>query len=111
MSIRNLLTQTALVESVSSSQSGTGGFTKTYSTRIASMPCLLRAKTLRETDATGKLTVTNTWRLYAEASSDNLEIETSDRITVSGTQYEVKGIYNAADKDRLLHIELTEFNL
>ena len=111
MSIRNLLTQSALVESVATSQTGTGGFTKVYSTRIASMKCLLHAKTLRETDDTGKLTVNNTWRLYAEATTINLVIEESDRITISGTQYEVKGIYNACAKDKLLHIELVEFNL
>jgi len=85
-----------------------GGVRKSYSERIAAMPCRIRKKHIAEADEYGKMTVTSDFRLYCEAITENKAIEESDRIVVGSQTFEVKGIYNPGELDRHLEIDLLE---
>ena len=105
-----LLTSSAVVNSLASSQSAMGAQSKTYSQRIANLPCRLARKQFREVNEFGKLTILSGWRLYCEFNSTNSAIAISDRIVVESKTFEVKGIYNAGYMDHHIEIDLLEID-
>jgi len=104
--ITDFFNSTGLVEQPASRQMGMGSLSKSYSTRIASLPCRLSGRTFAETDEFGKMTGRYVWRLYCGASSTNRAIESKDRITVDSKVYQVKTIHNPANLNRHLQIDL-----
>ena len=107
MSIDDFYNSTATVKQVTTTTTNMGGVKKTFTTRISSLPCRFTVrKPITETDLNGKMTVSQTWRLYCEASSTNKAIEESDIIEVDSKEYEITGINNPALLDRHLQIDL-----
>ena len=99
-----MLDKTALVQQVTVTQTAMGGASRSYATRIASLDCGLSRRTIGEVDAYGKRTYREGYRLYCNASTAALAIETTDRIVVDGNTYEVTGIYNPGGTHG--HVEL-----
>ena len=107
MSIDDFYNSTAVVKKVTTTTTNMGGVKKTSATRIASLPCRFTIrKPITETDTNGKLSVTQIWRLYCEASSTNKAIKESDIIEIDSNEYEITGINNPALLDRHLQIDL-----
>jgi hypothetical protein len=102
------LIHSALVQSLSSAQTATGTFNPTYSTRIASLPCLVQGKTLSETDEFGKKTLRNVYRLYCENNSTSSAIDESDRVVWSSRTFEITGIKDGGGQSHHLEIDLRE---
>jgi|TARA_Y100000034_G_C6796377_1_gene356968 hypothetical protein len=108
MSIDSLYNSTGIVKQLARSQNALGVNKKTYTTRISALKCRLNAKTVNEEDEFGKVTVRNSWKLFCAATSTNRAISESDKITISSQDYKVTGIYNVANMNHHLEIELTE---
>lgn len=107
--ISSFFNSTAVVNQLSTTQTGMGGMRKNYDTiRIASLLCRISNKNISETDQYGKMTVREGWRLYCDASSTNQAIIESDRITVAGKTFEVTGVHNVAELGRHLQIGIVE---
>lgn len=107
--ITDFFNSTAVVSSLSTTQTGMGGMRKNYDTvRITSLLCRISNKNISETDEFGKMTVREGWRLYCDASSTNQAIIESDRITVAGKTFEVTGVHNVAELDRHLQVDIIE---
>lgn len=104
--ITDFFNSSALVEQVTNTKTTMGSLSKSYSTRIASLPCRLSGRFFGEVDEFGKMTSRRGWRLYCEASSTNRAIEASDRITVDSKVYQVKTIHNPGNLNRHLQIDL-----
>lgn len=90
-----LYISSALVEKATNTISAMGGSIKTYSTRIAAMPCRLVKRTLRESDVNGKLSQINFWTVFCDYNSTNAAVLITDRITIGTKVLEVVGIDNA----------------
>ena len=110
--ISDFFNSTAVVKQEASVKTGIGGVKRTFTTRIASLPCRLAIKhnqeDVIEVDQYGKRTVRKIWRLTCAFSTANNEITESDRITAVGREYEITGIYNPAQLNRHLEIDLLE---
>jgi head-tail adaptor len=106
--LKDFFNSSAEVQQISRRQVGSGGVKKSFSTRIAALACRLRRKTISELDEYGKKVIKATHRLYCEATSANRAITASDRIILSGTTYEVTGIYNPGSLNRHLEIDVLE---
>ena len=63
MAIGTFLNLSGLVETPAYSQTSMGGNTKTWSTKIAALPCTLAKRKLSEVGGYGKETVVNLLRL------------------------------------------------
>ena len=106
--LTNMLDLTCNVESVSTGQTAFGGQTKTYSTRLTSVPCSFKTKAQTpssESEKLGKQTVNAFYTFYMEAPTANLAIIESDRILFDSDYYDIERIYNIAGKNRLLQID------
>lgn len=109
MAIGDFFNSTAVVNSLSTTQTGMGGMRKNYDTeRIAALLCRISKKNIAETDERGKRTIREGYRLYCDASSTNRAITESDRITVDGKTWEVVGIYNPGVLNKHLEIDIVE---
>ena len=108
MAIGDFFNSTALIEQQTSTTTGMGGSAKTYSSRIASLPCRLSTKDIREVGQFGKITIRGILRLYCDASSTNRAIEAGDRVTIDSRIFEITGIHNPGELNRHLEIDLKE---
>lgn len=107
--ISDFYNSTAVVNQLSTTQTGMGGMRKNYDTvRIAALLCRISNKSISEIDMYGKMTVREGWRLYCDGSTTNKAIAESDRITVSGKAFEVTGTNNVAMLGRHLQIDIVE---
>jgi len=106
--ITDFFNSMAVVKQASLATTGMGGSAETYSTRIASLPCRLSTKSIREVDQFGKITMRGILRLYCDASSTNRAIEPSDRVTIDSRTFEITGIHNPGELNRHLQIDLKE---
>jgi Phage head-tail joining protein. len=106
--ITDFFNSTATVKQLTTTKNPMGGLTKSYSTRISSMPCRLSTRNIREADEFGKITIREILRLYCSATSTNKAIEESDQIEISDRTFEVTGIHNPGELDRHLQIDLME---
>ena len=104
--ITDFFNSTGLVEQLTTTTAPTGGTTKKYSARIASLACRLSSKRVQETDEFGKVTVLEQPRLYCAATTANKLIVETDRITVGSKRFEIVGIVNPGELDRHLQIDL-----
>ena len=108
MSIEDFYTSTAVVQKVTSSRTAMGGNKKTYSTRIASLPCRFNFRRISEIDQYGKMNVTEVGRIYCAATSTTATIVESDRINIGTRTFEVTGIANVSFQDHHLQIDVVE---
>ncbi len=108
MAIQDFFNSLAIVEKQTDTQSGMGGLVKVYSTRIASLPCRISTRGIREVDQFGKITWRRILRLYCSSNTTNNAIEGSDRIKLGSRTFEITGINNVAELDRHLEIDLKE---
>ena len=108
MAVGDFYNSTAVVYKQVATQTAMGSVKKSYTVRIASVVCRLAKKRISEVDQYSKRTVRAVWRMYCSASAENKAIEESDRVTISSQDYEVEGIYNPANKDHHLEINLLE---
>jgi len=106
--ITDFFNSSAVVQQLTNTKTAMGSLKKSYTSRIASLPCRLSGRIFSETDEFGKMTSRRGWRLYCEANSTNRAIEESDRITLSGHTYEIKAIHNPGNLNRHLQIDLAE---
>jgi hypothetical protein len=110
MAVTDFFNSSGLVEQPTNRQTGMGGLSKSYTSRIASLPCRLSIPSgwrgMSETDEFGKMTGRYIWRLYCEASSTNRAMDEGDRITVDSKVYQVKTIHNPGNLNRHLQIDL-----
>lgn len=103
------LNSTVEIQQSRSSQAGSGGTRQVFSTRIASLPCKLQKKNLREVDLLrGKTTVVSRWMLYCAADTDGLSIENTDRAIWGTRTLQIKTIYNPDEGTDHLEIECLE---
>ncbi len=108
MSVASILSQSCTVQELTTAQSDMGGMTKSFTTRISSLPCMLRNKSVSEVDEFGKRTQRNVFMLYVEYTTANTAIAVTDRVILDSRTFEVKKPYDAAGKGVLLQIELEE---
>lgn len=107
--IDDFYTQTAVVQQATNTQTGMGGHSRSWSTRIASLKCRAKRGNFREPDEYGKVTLISGIRLYCAATATNRAIDTGDRVVLSGSTYEIKGRpYNPGGLNRHLELELVE---
>ncbi len=110
--ITDFFNSTAVVKQETTSTTSIGGVKRTFTTRIAALPCRVASKHSQEdvieVDQQGKRTVRRIWRLFCEASTANKAIVETDRVTVGSLKYEITGIYNPGLLDRHLQIDLLE---
>lgn len=99
---------TVEVQQSSTSRTGRAGTREVFSTRIASLSCMLSRKQLEEADLHGKQTVIGKWRLFCAADTDGLSIEETDRIIWGDKTLQVKTIYNPSEADDHLEIDCLE---
>jgi len=111
VAIGDFYNSTVRVDKSTTTTTSSGGVKETWSTRIASLPCRITRWVMQESDEFGKITARVTWRLYCDANSDGLSIDTADRIIMSGgTTLQVKTIYNPGELDRHLEIDCLELD-
>ena len=114
MAVPDFFNSTVTVKQESRTSTPMGGVKRTYSTRIASLPCRIDNMDIRrrtafvEAAGFGKMTVIQGLVLYCEASVVNKAIAESDRITLGARTFQVKGINNPAQLDRHLQIDMLE---
>ncbi len=110
--ITDFFNSTAVVKQETTSANSIGGVKRTFTTRIASLPCRLAIKhnqeDIIEVDQYGKRTVRKIWRLTCAYSAANNAIEETDRVTADGKEYEITGKYNPGLLNRHLEIDLLE---
>jgi len=111
MSVNTLLTQTFTVQELTTGQSAMGGHIKSYSTRTDcdSLYGLINAKKLTEAED-GKTISDNVYKLYLEYTSVTTTVEKTDRVIFGSRTFEIKGIYNPANRNVLLQIDLEEID-
>ncbi len=110
MSVAAMLTQTATIQQLATSQNEMGGVEKSFTTRISSLPCMLRNKRVDEVIEFGKRTSRNVFMLYCEYTTATAAIDVKDRVIIGSRTFEVRQPYNPAGKDVLLQIELEEID-
>jgi len=108
MSIEDFYTSTAVVQKVTNNRTNMGTVKKTYSSRIASLPCRFNFRRINEADQYGKMTVTEAGRVYCAATSTTAAIVESDRINIGTRTFEVTGIANVSFRDHHLQIDVVE---
>ena len=108
--ISDFYNSTATVQQETQSSNPMGGVKRSYSTRISSLLCRITPKVIRETDEFGKMTVRQGLRLYCDASSTNLAIEETDRVTLGSRTFQIKGIGNPGLLNDHLEIDLLEID-
>ncbi len=101
----NMLDTTCQIQQRSTTPTSMGGNKRTYTVRVSSAPCSLKAKTLKEVDVHGKMILVNMYRFYLEYNSTNSAIEHTDRLVFDGADYDIQAINNVAGKNRLLQID------
>ncbi len=112
--ITDFFNSTVTVQREAQTKNPMGGISRTYSTRIASLPCRIDNMDIRrrtafvEAAGLGKMTVIQGLILYCEASSANKAITESDRVVLGTRTFQVKGINNPGLLDRHLAIDLLE---
>jgi len=106
--ISDFYNSTIMVQQEVQSKNPMGGISRSYSTRIAGLLCMITDKNISEADEFGKWTTRRGLRLYCDATSTNKAIEASDRITLGTRTFQVKAIGNPGLLDRHLQIDLLE---
>ena len=102
----NMLDKTCVIKKLTTTTTSMGGSKKTYTNhRSADFPCSIKAMTLKEIDAYGKLTLFNILRFYLEYSETRGVVGYSDQIIYDGDTYDIKAINDVAGKNRLLQID------
>lgn len=104
----NMYIHTAVIQQVSFSQTAAGTSNPTYSTRIASLDCLVQGKTLKTTNSFGKETLVNVYKLYCDYNSTNLAIDEKDRVVWKSRTFEITGIKSGGGQEHHLEINLLE---
>ncbi len=110
MSVASMLTESVTVQKLTTTQNDMGGMSKSFATRISSLPCMIRNKNVNEVGEFGKVTVRNVFVLYCEYTTVAAQIVETDRVIWDSRVMEVKTPYNPAGKDVLLQIELEEID-
>jgi len=90
-----LFNNTAIVQRATNTLNSMGGSVRTYTTRIADLPCRLSTKTLNEVSGNGRIMQTNTYELFCDITDDTMLIDVTDRIVVCRKTLEITGINNA----------------
>jgi len=111
MSLRNLLTQTVTIQSLSTSKTVMGGSNKTYTTRLNAIPALINSRLSGgEIDTYGKISTATTHRMYLESTSNNREIAASDRViwTSASRTFEITEVYNVGNRNVIMHVDMEE---
>lgn len=106
--ITDFFNSTAVIKKANKTSTAMGSIGRTYTTRIASLPCRINAKKANEQDEFGKWTMISNYRLYCEATTVNKAIEESDRVILGTRTFQVKAINNPGLLDRHLQIDLLE---
>ena len=104
----NLLRHSAIIQSLGTSQTATGTYNPTYSTRIASLQCLVQGKSLKSTDEFGKVSLENVYKLYCMYNSTNSAIAESDRVVWQSRTFEITGIKDGGGQARHFEIDMLE---
>ena len=107
--IQDFFNSIVAVEQLTSAPSGMGE-RKSYSTRIASLPCRLRAMSIREIDEFGKMTSRKIIRLYCSADTISNAIVEIDRVIFGIRIFQIKAINNVDILDRHIQIDLLEID-
>lgn len=106
--MRGLLRHTAEVQALDASgKTVAGTYAPSYSTRIASLSCLVQQKTLQEPIEFRKKTVRVVHRLYC-MESDGSAISESDRIIWNSKTLEIVGIKDGGGQGNHLEIDCLE---
>ncbi len=111
MSLIALLTQSVTIQSLSTSQSDLGGTVKTYANRLTGVRALGRVRNSDENDEFGKETQRVQWRWYVEGTPDNQTIDNTDRLIFDSRTFEIRSVYNVANRGVLIHIEAEEIEI
>ena len=106
--INRFFNSTVPVNKLGTTRTSFGSTAKGYTERIASLRCRVDAEKISEITEQGKLAVSQVWKLYCAATSTNLAITETDRITLDSRTLEVTGINNPGLLNRHLEIELEE---
>lgn len=106
--ISDFYNSTATVKQEVQTKNQMGGVTRSYSTRIESLECMITDKNISELDENGKWTTIRGSMLYCDATSTNKAIEPSDRITLGTRTFQVKTVKNPGLLDRHLEILMLE---
>lgn len=99
---------TAVIQQVSFAQTAAKTANPTYSTRIASLDCLIQGKTLQTSNSYGKETLVNVFKLYCDYNSTTLAIDESDRVVFGSQTFEITGIKPGGGHTHHLEINLLE---
>jgi hypothetical protein len=108
MSLGNLKNTTALIQSVSFTQTTSGTANPTYATRIASLSCSVQPKKLETVDEFGKITLRNGYRLYCDYNATNAAIVEKDRVTWDSRTFEIDAIGDGAGRGHHFEIDMLE---
>ncbi len=104
----NMYIHTATIQKVAFAQTAAKTSNPTYSTRIASLDCLIQGKTLQTTNSYGKETLVNVFKLYCDYNSTTLTIDESDRVVFGSKTFEITGIKSGGGHTHHLEINLLE---
>ena len=99
---------TALIQSVTFSQTTSGTNDPTYSTRIASLTCSIQNRNLQTTNSFGKETLVDVYKLYTPYDSTSTTIDPSDRVIWRGKSFEITGIGDGAGHQHHFEIDMLE---
>ena len=102
--IRHLLTQTCLVESVTQSQSTTGGQIKTKANKHVDLPCLIERISGGEQPILGREGVVITHTMYVEV----FDIVEADIVTQGGRVFDVELSDDVQDRGDHAEIRMVE---
>ncbi len=99
---------TAVIQKVAFSTTAAGTSNPTYSTRIASLDCLVQGKQVQTSNSFGKETLVNVFKLYCDYNSTTLTIDESDRVVWQSRTFEITGIKSGGGQTHHLEINLLE---
>jgi len=104
----NMYIHTATIQQVSFAQTAAKTANPTYSTRIASLDCLIQGKNLQTTNSYGKETLVNVYILYCDYNSTTTAITEKDRVVFGTQTFEITGIKPGGGHTHHLEINLLE---
>ena len=104
----NIFVHTAEIQKKTIAQTSAGTVNPTYSTRIASLSCLVQGKTLQTENEFNKETLVNIYRLYTLNDSTSSTITTSDRVIWQTRQFEITGIKDGGGRSHHYEIDMLE---
>ena len=112
MSFRSLLVHTADVQSRTLTTDGGGSYTESWAAAFEDVPCRIVPISAQELQARGTTVEQISHKMFMGHSIAGTEtaIAVDDRVSFDSRTFQVRGVLNVDELDRMLAVDLLEIN-